>query len=125
LIDDSGHVTWIHSVEQERRLKETVARAMARATAAQRAVESAEFKQRLADIGARQKEIAAADAAKIQREVDAAFNDARVQAALARAQEKIASAAMREGRRQAEEARREVERSMRELAPLERAPATP
>ena len=76
----------------------------------------------MADLAARQKEFAAIDQAKIQKQVDAAMatlKDARVQEAMARAQEQIAAAAMRESLAQAARIQREVEKSMRDAAPTD------
>jgi beta-lactamase regulating signal transducer with metallopeptidase domain len=106
--------------DEQRRIEATVRRAMAKAAEARKFVDSPEFKQRMADIAARQKEFAAVDQAKIQKQVEAAMatlKDAKVQAAMARAQAMAASAAMQESFRNAEQIQRDVEKAMRESTP--------
>ena len=108
------------SPEEQRRIEAAVHRAMAKAAAAQKFVDSPEFKQKMADIAARQKEFAAIDQAKIQKQVDAAMatlKDARVQAGMARAQAMAASTAMQESLKNAEQIQREVEKAMRDSTP--------
>ena len=108
------------SEDQQRRIEDSVKRAMERTEAVRKMLESPEFKQRLADLAAHQKEFAAIDQVKIQKQMDAAMvalKDARVQEALARAQALAATAAFRESLQEAEKIRRDVENSMRDTAP--------
>jgi len=114
---------------QQRRLQDTIQQARQRSEAARRLVDSPEFKQRIADLAARQNELAAVDREKIQQQVEAAhaaMKAAQVQAEAARAEARIASAAVRESLRQTEEIRREVERSLRDATRSDRTtPSSP
>jgi hypothetical protein len=103
---------------RSREVEAAVHRALERAVAAQHMVDSPEFKQHLADLAARQTELARQVTARAQKQVNAALarNNAQVQAALARAQSRIAEATARAGRMEADRARREVEREARDLA---------
>jgi hypothetical protein len=108
------------SEDQQRRIEESVKRAMERTEAVRKMLDSPEFKQRMADLAARQKEFAAIDQVKIQKQVDAAMatlKDAHVQEAMARAQARIASAAMRESLEEAARIQRDVDKAMRESEP--------
>ena len=108
------------SEEQQRRVEESIKRAMAQTEAVRKMIDSPEFKQRMADLTARQKELATIDWAKFRTQMaaaEAAIKDAHVQAAMARAQAQIASAAMRESLENAAKVQRDVEKSMREAAP--------